>query len=294
MRIKNFYFNTNKTPYFISLKPGSYLLELWGADGASVDPSTSSKGGYSAGYLKLNKTKNIYVFVGEVGQKAKGNAQRSSNAFNGGGSCLTYTIENAECSGGGGASDFRIESKELSKRVLIAGGAGGNGYSYTKNVASNGGFGGGLVAGDAYEGYNGGTKGKGANQTSPGMSYFKGNFGFGGNGTDAGGGCGGGGGLFGGGAGLAYGSGGGGGSGFALTKENFEEATQIGIALSKNDILFLAKVIAGDKLTDEYQKPKMITNGDGFARITFLSFSTCIVKYHNRYMSSIIIIVMIS
>ena len=118
---------TNPQKYEITLYPGTYLLETWGAQGESREDEytdeetgrdyttngTGGKGGYSKGKIILTETTPIYIYVG--GQAG----------FNGGG------ITNSSIGGnGGGASDIRIGTDSLYARVIVAGGGGGGYANY--------------------------------------------------------------------------------------------------------------------------------------------------------------------
>ncbi|MGN0362735.1 MAG: glycine-rich protein [Bilifractor sp.] len=100
---------------------GLYRLEAWGAQGAGTVKGkievSGGKGGYTSGVAYLKKGQVLYIYVGQGGRS--GQAQ-----FNGGGSG-TY-------GGGGGATDFRLESdgqwddfSSLKSRIMVAGGGGG-------------------------------------------------------------------------------------------------------------------------------------------------------------------------
>ena len=53
----------------IVLPPGTYKLEVWGAQGGYRSNATyGGKGGYSYGTLTLNNTTNLYVYVGKQAQ----------------------------------------------------------------------------------------------------------------------------------------------------------------------------------------------------------------------------------
>jgi hypothetical protein len=133
-------------------------------------------------------------------------------------------------SGGAGGSDVRTDGGALTDRVLIAGGAGGFGVAFAKDISgsvfysgmSAGGSGGGS-AGVSSSGGGGNQQGGGPAGAGGGLSDpFSSGFGYGGAGDPSGsgaGGGGGGGGYYGGGGGLASdgsvpGGGGGGGSGY--------------------------------------------------------------------------------
>uniref|UniRef100_UPI00203B1011 glycine-rich protein n=1 Tax=Odoribacter lunatus TaxID=2941335 RepID=UPI00203B1011 len=187
----------------ITLEPGKYKMECWGAQGTSGNwPSFGGKGhpgkgGYTVGTLELNTQKELYVYVGG-----------ENETFNGAGNGNKGRM-------GGGASDIRLvggvwnNMAGLCSRIMVAAGGGGDEWGYTV-----GGAGGGLNGGNGTQARSYSPPGRGATQTSGGTGKVKGSFGQGGMGTGSVdyGGCGGGG-YYGGGTGY-YAGGGGGGSSF--------------------------------------------------------------------------------
>jgi len=190
------------------IKDGIYKLEVYGAQGGS---SYGGKGGYSVGYIELNKDEVLYIGIGGQGK-----------SFNGGGS---YT---GNGSAGGGATHIakgttnRGELKNYvdfkNEILIVAGGGGGRGLYFDNEgsgTSTTGGAGGGTSGGTGGSAVRSSsfsaTGGAGGNQTS-GNS-----FGQGGSSTASGGG-GGGGGWYGGkkgtGSGSAWAAAGGGGSGY--------------------------------------------------------------------------------
>lgn len=150
----------------------------------------------------------VYALVGGNGGKSRVHKERSPGGFNGGGQGGTVYNANAEVfsdGGGGGASDVRLDGRDLGSRAVVA--AGGGGATYTGP--------GGDAGTAAEEGSN--FVGKAGTATEGGAGgFFDGSFGspgLRGQGGDssASSGGGGGGGLFGGGGGM-YGGGGGGSS----------------------------------------------------------------------------------
>lgn len=116
----------------VTLEPGKYVLECWGAQGGyRSNSSYGGKGGYSTGTLTLTQKTTIYIYVGGSGNSVT-SASNSiyPGGFNGGGYRYNYK-------GGGGATDIRIGSASLYARVIVAGGGGGSGYVYTSSSASN-------------------------------------------------------------------------------------------------------------------------------------------------------------
>ena len=165
---------------------GSYILEVWGAQGGLAGSYSGGLGGYATGTLTLTAGQTISVYVGQAGLGPGGGA-----AWNGGGygTCCG--------AGGGGGTDLRIGGTALTDRVIVAG-AGGGGSSDTP--IGNGGAGGGSSGGY-------GTVGAPGTQTT-GYALGVGES----NGTDA---AGGGGGYYGGyNGGIGTGGSGGGGSAY--------------------------------------------------------------------------------
>ena len=87
-------------------KSGYYYIEAWGAQGGGKSTNPGGKGGYSAGYIYLNKDDVLYVYVGDYGYEP-GNLQKP---FNGGGApdiTGTWTSSHTGMYSGGGATDIR-------------------------------------------------------------------------------------------------------------------------------------------------------------------------------------------
>ncbi|MDB0441517.1 glycine-rich protein [Clostridioides difficile] len=215
-------FNYTGSEQSVTLKPGKYKFECWGACGGhgGNPPSDAifGHGGYSCGELILKKSTKFYVYVGQVGL----GSNSTVNSFNGGG--------RGNSIGGGGATDIRLVGGDwdnpqgLLSRIIVAGGGGGV-YFGTSSTAIKAGFGGGFE----------GVTGKGVNNThTPGGTQFQGGISsiedgngiFGIGGTPAGtkyiAYCGGGGGWYGGGCSYSVTCGGGGGSSYALTKDSYK------------------------------------------------------------------------
>lgn len=110
-----------------NLAPGTYKLEVWGAQGGYRDYDISKygkfidymgskyggKGGYSSGTLTLFRDTPAFVYTGGFGK---------TSGFNGGGKTNTDIGIF-----GGGASDIRLNSDNLYARVIVAGGGGSEG-----------------------------------------------------------------------------------------------------------------------------------------------------------------------
>lgn len=194
---------------------GVYKLEVWGAQGVSINGYSGGKGGYSVGNITLNKDSILYVVVG------------NDNGYNGGGVISKSSQGKSTGQNGGGATHIATTNRGELKNyvnnknevIIVAGGGGGALYGFD-TCHGPGGSGGGLTGGMGTEGdYAGGNYlGTGGTQDKPGDSIGspyedspKAGFGYG-----AGGGylyAGGGGGWYGGGNTYYYG-GGAGGSGY--------------------------------------------------------------------------------
>ncbi|HFK2992409.1 TPA: glycine rich domain-containing protein [Clostridioides difficile] len=200
----------------VTLKPGRYKFECWGARGGALGTPYESGfyygyGGYCSGEITLKKETTLYLYVGIDGRKGYN--------FNGAG----Y----GNSASGGGATDIRLiggtwdNEQGLLSRIIVAGGGGG---TYDKQ---HGGDGGGLKGtlgtsstgavahgGTQFEGGRGrvedgscdGFFGKGATPKNPSSQ------------------SGGGGGWFGGACASSsgFGNGSGGGSGYVLTKDSYK------------------------------------------------------------------------
>ena len=187
-------------------------VDVYGAQGGGE--GGGGLGGYVSASIPVTPSQVLYVYVG---QQVSGPA--AGSAYNGGGNSGKYARNIA--GPGGGASDIRISSNDMTARFVVAGGGGGVG------TCGTGGAGGGISGGNGFctsgdgglrYGYGGlstaGGQGGGgsADRGGPGI------LGGGGDGTWDGGG--GGGGYFGGGGGGNidyngyYGGGGGGGSSY--------------------------------------------------------------------------------
>lgn len=251
----------------VTLNPGKYKLEVWGAQGGSTSSYAGGKGGYSVGEITISAPTTLYVRVG-------GTTTTSAGGWNGGGNGNTgYTASR----GGGGASDIRIGTDDVYSRVIVAGGGGGAMY-----VA--GGYGGGTHGGTGYSGevQTGTNRDGGAgSQTYGGVAWsqstWKGTFGAAynhpGTGYENGGG---GGGWYGGAPGYDNdsdndGRGGGGGSGYVYTSGTAGNYPSGG-KLNASFYLANASTKAGNA---SFPSPSGGTEtghtGNGYVKITTLS-----------------------
>ena len=255
---------TGSEQTFSAPASGNYKLELWGAQGqgwsGACGSSSGGAGGYSSGYVYLNKEKKLYLNIGGYGE--------NENVYGTGAG-----------PGGGGATSISFISGKLQtlensiNSILIVSGGGG-GSEWCK---SDGGSGGGYKGGTAVNLYisegliYGGTQSSGGasapiSQYSGTANIYNGSFGQGGYTIGGDGGGQGGNGFYGGGA-SDYGYGGGGGSGY------------IGNSLLTNKVMYCyncdessdesAKTIS-TTCTNETPTENCAKKGAGYAKITYI------------------------
>ena len=132
---------------------GAYKIEVWGAQGGSVNSSYyGGYGGYSVGEISLNSSTPLYINVG--GQGTSGANTTKSGGYNGGGRADATSDCSNFASGGGGASHIALVSGKLStleskkdKILLVAAGGGGSSSRYCSDSDwhhVSGGHGGGI------------------------------------------------------------------------------------------------------------------------------------------------------
>lgn len=258
----------------VTLTPGTYKLECWGAQGGyRSNASRGGKGGYSIGTISISQSTTLYINVGGSGNSVSSATNNIyPGGFNGGGYRYGYK-------GGGGATDVRIGNNSLYSRVIVAGGGGSDGAA-DKTGKHGGGTSGGSTTQNYGSGGYGGTQtgntwksdSQGTSNTS--SSCYAG-FGFGGFGysTSSGYGGAGGGGWYGGSGSAPDGSGdddrgGGGGSGYVYTSSTAKNYPQ-GCLLNSSYYLTDAQTIAGNKaFTSPEGTSETGHSGNGFCRIT--------------------------
>ena len=208
----------------ITLDPGTYELEVWGANGGDAAGGTGGKGGYSKGTITVTTPTTYYIYVGGKGI-TKSNTTVSTTCdggWNGGGCMYGTHLAGSNGGTGGGGTDIRTTQNTTYADRIIVGGGGGGATGYT-TWTGNGGGGGGLTGGTGTSSRGPTYCGQGGTQTAGGAfasasltNYCtSGAFGVGGNYTATGtlGGNAGGGGWYGGGA-SSWGGGAGAGSGY--------------------------------------------------------------------------------
>lgn len=250
----------------VSLPPGTYRLEVWGAEGGDAYNNANykgGKGGYSVGEITLTSRTTMNIYVGGKGKSSTAQGIQSGG-YNGGGAG-SYTYGGS----GGGGTDIRRNGTSLSDRIIVAGGGGGAAYYSTGYV---GGAGGGTsgVDGSYYTGTaaKGGTQSAGGAGSTYSVAGNAGSLGQGGAAANASNSYsrsgGGGGGYYGGGGGGYYNNSsryyygiacGGGGSGYIGSLSN-------------------ASTLSGTStITEPSGSTATGHTGDGYARITVLDLS---------------------
>lgn len=114
----------------ITLEPGTYSLECWGAAGGHKTLSgDGSRGAYVATKAEFGEEITLYIYVGGKGSLYS-EFNQNNGGYNGGGNSYNGY-------GGGGASDIRLlkgdsqDIPSLLSRIIVAGGGGGaSGYIY--------------------------------------------------------------------------------------------------------------------------------------------------------------------
>lgn len=129
----------------VTLPPGTYQFQVWGAQGGSngtnssygITAKSGGKGGYSVGQLTISQATGVRVYVG-------GQGSSSAGGYNGGGSTTETSQYNSgdtfgysKMGGGGGATDIRLSDGALLSRMIVAGGGSGGAYCYKKVTTSS-------------------------------------------------------------------------------------------------------------------------------------------------------------
>ena len=280
-----------KGEYYEFIVPidGTYKIELWGAQGGSLNSNyIGGKGGYTSGEIDLIKNEVLYIYVG--GQGGGNSTVTNVGGWNGGG----YSGNNpgGNSTGGGGATDVRLirasatttvwnNFDSLKSRIMVA--AGGGGTVYAGGYSNSPGYAGGLQGGAGTGTHNSVTT-TGATQIGSGTAYgnnYKGTFGYARQSNSDGWGGGGGGGYYGGNNG--YGKGGNGGSsfisGYSGCNAITEDSTSSNIVHTgqvnhySNKIFANAIMIAGNAtMPSQSSNGTMVGNtGHGYAKISVIS-----------------------
>ncbi|MDO4996085.1 MAG: glycine rich domain-containing protein [Bacilli bacterium] len=272
-------------------KTGTYKLEVWGAQGGTVENTygiIGGYGGYSTGTINLTKDNNIYINVGTPGIFFdRTRAMVMKGGYNGGGPSKngkTTSSLNESFASGGGATHIATSSGLLSNKsssasdvIIVAGGGGGSAIDYSVlSLKNNGGSGGGYIGCPGERNGNNEALAYGGRQSYYANAGYEGNSGlFGQGGTyDTGTtqkGPGGGGGFYGGGTSGGYAHSAGGGSGYIgntnLSNKimycyNCQESTE---EANETHIKTRSTTNVSETPTSNYAK-----SGHGYARITLI------------------------
>ncbi len=218
---------TGDVQTFMAPTTGTYKLEVWGAQGYSVNSTYfGGYGAYSVGSVQLKSNTNLFIFVGQNGPGGYGNF---TSYPNGGAS---YGASPVQGGSGGGSTHILLTESDLSAlennldEILIVSGGGGASTYYT-GWNGTGGHAGGYLGGTGTRLTidNGNyTAGTGGSQNSGGLTGSCGgeNGSFGKGGSTSAWGASGGGGFYGGGGNC--GATGGGGSGYIGNSELSDKA----------------------------------------------------------------------
>ena len=258
--------STQCGPYILTLEPGRYQFEVWGAQGGGKNTGikgvqSGGKGGYSRGKFLLSDETTFYIYIGSSGING------GNGGHNGGGAIGSSDWVNADNNNnrapGGGATDIRLikgslqsissidytttfygPNESLLSRVIVAGGGGG--------MNEEEGYGGGLEGSNDYHYLN--EVATSGSQIHPGKTHagIDAGFGYGGYTKYRGQGISGGGGGWYGGGGATYGLGG---SGY----------------VSKS-LFYIYETIQGNEpFPGPLSGNERGHSGDGVAKITYLN-----------------------
>jgi hypothetical protein len=136
--------------YSLTLYPGRYRFECWGASGGIAAKSCAlnfqgGNGAFVSGDILLKTKRAFYLFVGGKGQDGSTTKNTAApGGYNGGGNGGKDTNDNDGTGAGGGASDIRLingtfnDITSLISRIIVA--AGGSGAACDNYGAPGGGL----------------------------------------------------------------------------------------------------------------------------------------------------------
>ena len=290
----SFPFVNDCSGYSLTLDPGFYLFEAWGASGGNDE--YGGRGAYIKGKIHIYESTNFQIFVGgKGGESIQTENEINNGGCNGGGSGgLGYNDGSYiyyAGGGGGGSTDIKTSTSHET-RILVAAGGGGCSGLNKENWARSGGYGGDEIGGigeglpetnDIRNPANqtfGYQKFQGENGRSADNSYSSGAEGNGG----------GGGGYFGGGAGCVNSHAVTSGSGGSSYVSGHPSCIAIDEKSTNNDnIIFLDSSIhystyffhrpfmvnGGTTILEPNRQPSVGHIGSGFVKITILELSKC-------------------
>jgi hypothetical protein len=150
--------------YSLTLYPGSYKFECWGASGGTGRTNGELKyhggyGSYVSGDILLKKKRTFYFFVGGKGSNGSNITNTiAAGGYNGGGNGGKDTKDDDGAGAGGGATDIRLINgtfdniDSLKSRIIVA--AGGSGSVFDNYGAPGGGLKGFKVTASQTESYS--------------------------------------------------------------------------------------------------------------------------------------------
>ena len=147
----SFPFVNDCSHYSITLDPGLYLFEAWGASGGNS--IYGGKGAYIKAKIHLKESTGFYIYVGGKGGDPTQAKDLKNGGCNGGGNGGDgYKKEGGDDffsgGGGGGATDIRTsKSTTTDTRLLVAAGGGGCSGLNKQGTAKHGGYGGNEIGG---------------------------------------------------------------------------------------------------------------------------------------------------
>lgn len=127
-------FNYTGGAQSITLNPGIYTFEAWGASAPDNATQGPGRGAYTKGDIELTQTTTFYIYVGEgafQGVRTTDPNNAAAYGFNGGAIGGHFNDSwSRGYSSGGGATDIRLtggawnDTTGLRSRIMVAGGAG--------------------------------------------------------------------------------------------------------------------------------------------------------------------------
>ena len=153
---------TGNVQSFTAPVTGTYKLEVWGAQGGGLNPTTNTTscagyGGYVYGNIVLNESSILYIVIGGQGAMAPSTGLGGAG-YNGGGNghgAMVNATDSESGGGGGGATHISITNRGIlsnyknyqSEILIVAGGGGGS--DDLGGDDGSGGSGGGISGGNA-------------------------------------------------------------------------------------------------------------------------------------------------
>ena len=183
-------FSYNNGIQQITLNPGTYQIECWGADGgiATSYTGTAGKGGYAKGTITVSTPTTYYIVVGGKPAINTNNLNYHPGGYNGGGQGAPGAGGNNGGSGGGATHIAKrtgllnVLGSYQSDIIIVAGGGGGSGSGNQGGgiwaIGATGGAGGGTngIAGAQSSGNNGGVTANGGGAGTPSAGGAGGTF----------------------------------------------------------------------------------------------------------------------